>query len=652
MARASCADSGSSAGRPGVSRKAAAPRRRASARKAWSTPLGLGSPHHTNAVSFARTALAATRNTTAKVNERAQDTACRSVRQRARLVKRATLSGVEARFGRYELVRLLDHGGMGEVWLAHVRGPERVHKTVVLKRIRAERANDEGARGRFAEEARVATSLSHPHIVPVFEFGELDGGYFLVMEWLRGGNLAGVAGVDREPLPWAATALIGTQLCDALAYVHARTNKSSAHLVHGDVTPRNVLFSTDGHALLADFGLARFAGRGRAGTLRYQAPEQARGEAFDARADLYALALVLAEAATGRPAYDRDSERATKQARVGRHSRFRGCDEELASVLRRALAASPDGRFANAASMRAAFEALLDREPGARAAGRAEIVARCSRANGRGGGRAFADRDAGDARGHHGGVAVALGAGSDCRGGARRRSVAVGGTCGVALERTGETAGGLYNAPPTDRAASGGARRAASGGARFAGGADARLAGTDAGLAGAAAARSPALPPGSPALPVSGSPAPPTSPTRAPLRHLEREHATPPTAPLEPALLDLNASPWAHVRIDGKERGETPLLGLSLPAGTHTVEFTNEPLGVHRQVVVTLRSGEHARRVSRPVALTVVRGLRTVRSLRTLSLPGAGCRLSAASRAGPARGRFSSLTRIATLQKH
>ncbi|MGZ3407686.1 MAG: serine/threonine-protein kinase, partial [Polyangia bacterium] len=284
---------------------------------------------------------------------------------------------MEAPVGRYELIRLLDQGGMGEVWLARARGPERVHKTVVLKRVRAERANDDAARARFTEEARVAISLSHPHIVPVFEFGELDGSYFLVMEWLRGGDLARVAGVDRAPLSWAAIALIATQLCDALAYVHARANKGGARLVHGDVTPRNVLFSTDGHALLADFGLARFAGRGRAGTPRYQSPEQARGEAFDTRADLYALALVLSEAATGRPAYDRDTERAAKQAKVGVIPDFSGCDEGLATVLRRALAANADGRYADAAAMRAAFEALLDREPGARAAGRAEIIARC-----------------------------------------------------------------------------------------------------------------------------------------------------------------------------------------------------------------------------------------------------------------------------------
>ena len=469
---------------------------------------------------------------------------------------------MEAQYGRYELVRPLDHGGMGEVWLARARGPERVHKTVVLKRIRGERASDDAARAHFAEEARVAVSLSHPHIVPVFEFGELDGAYFLVMEWLRGGNLGRVAGVDRAPLPWPAVALIGTQLCDALAYVHARTNHAGARLVHGDVTPRNVLFSADGHALLADFGLARFAGQGRAGTLRYQAPEQARGDVFDARADLYALALVLSEAATGRPAYDRDAERAVKQARVGIIPDFDGCDAGLAGVLRHGLAASPDGRFTDAAAMRAALEALLDRVPGARAAGRAELVARCAAAGGESGDAARtatqATREA----------TVAAASRVRRRLGVAALVVVAGASLWMAhAARQAAPAPGLGPAPapaPTS----------------------------------AAFPRAP-TPPAAPSLapvPQPARPSPPLPPARATARtpRPPERRAEPPA---EPATLDVNAKPWAHVRVDGQPRGETPLLGLSLPPGVHSIELSNEPLGAHRELSVTLRPGEHARRV-------------------------------------------------------
>jgi serine/threonine-protein kinase len=455
---------------------------------------------------------------------------------------------VQASFGRYELVSLLDKGGMGEVWLARTRGPERVHKTVVLKRIRAERARDEAARARFTDEARIAMSLSHPHIVPVFELGELDGAYFLVMEWLRGGDLSRVAGIGRTPLLASATALIGSQLSDALAYVHARENRAGARLVHGDVAPRNVLFSGDGHALLADFGLARFAGQGRAGTLRYLAPEQARGEPFDARADLYALALVLAEAATGRPAYDRDAERALKQARVGIIPDFAGCDEALAQVLRRALAALPDGRFADAAAMRAAFDAFLDREPGARAAGRDEIIARL-RASG-------ASPVAEPSR-------SATLATRDATGVRVRTRV---GDLLLALLFVAVAAAFWLRYEPNRPHAT---------------------------LTQPTPLKLPAPIPPTPRVPSpERSSSPPThEPTRAhPTRHADR-------ATSAPAILDVNATPWAHVRVDGKLQGETPLIGLSLPAGIHTIELANEPLGVHREIRITLQPGEHVTRV-------------------------------------------------------
>jgi serine/threonine-protein kinase len=467
-----------------------------------------------------------------------------------------------ARFGRFELVGPLGSGGMAEVFLARAGGAARVQKTVVLKRLRPEQTEDEAARARFVEEARVAVSLSHPHLVPVFEFGEQDGRYFLVMEWVRGGELARVAGVDRAPLGWAAAALCGSQLCDALAYVHARKDRRGAGLVHGDVTPRNVLLSRDGHALLGDFGLARFAPRGRAGTRRFLAPEQARGEPSDGRADLYALALVLTEAATGQPAYDRDPERAEKQARVGLAPVLDGVDEGLAALLKRALAPSAESRFADAAAMRDAFESLLDREPRARATGRAELIARVAVSRedappspeSRLDPSALATREATRAPRSRSLVLPLLAA-------------AIAGALGLTLlTRIAPTKPApKIEAPPPPRVEA-------------------------------------PLPPKveAPATAKVEAPAPPKAEVPAPVAAKPSPHAPrkpTATAPAAPATLDLNAVPWAHVRIDGADRGETPLLGLSLPPGPHRIELANEPLGVRRELRLDLPPAGHVERV-------------------------------------------------------
>jgi serine/threonine-protein kinase len=438
--------------------------------------------------------------------------------------------------GRYELVKRLGSGGMGEVWLARTRGPERVQKLVVLKRLLPERLADETARARFVDEARVAVGLSHPRLVPVFDFGSSENGeYFLAMEYMRGGDLARIAGIDRAPLAWTAVALLGSELCDALAYVHAKKDRRDAGLVHGDVTPHNVLLSQEGHALLADFGLMRFAPRDRAGTRRYQAPEQARGEPFDGRADLYALALVLVEAATGKPAYDRDP--AAAQTRVGLVPQLDGVDSELAAILKRALAPSPESR-PDARSLRDQFDALLDREPRARTQGRAELAERVA---------SMPPPN----------LPASLTEATRAAEPSRRWWMWV--PVGVSL-----IAGGwwLSSRPPAPQPIA---------------------------LAPSPSPTVVVVISPSPVVVIAPPPAPPPS------HPAKKARPLPSVAPAM-ARLDLNAMPWAHVRIDGEDRGDTPILDLELPAGPHRIELSNEPLGVHRELVVELHPGEHARR--------------------------------------------------------
>ncbi len=470
-------------------------------------------------------------------------------------------------FGRYQVLRRLGSGGMGEVWLARARGPERVQKTVVVKRLRSDRLGDESARARFVEEARVAVALTHPRLVPVFDFGDENGEYFLVMEFVGGGDLQRIAGVDRSPLGWESVALVGSEICDALAYVHTRKDRRGEHLVHGDVTPHNILLSPEGHALLGDFGLTRFAPHDRAGTRRYQAPEQVRGQPFDGRADLYSLALLLCETATGSPAYDRDSKRAAEQARVGILPPLDSCDAALATVLRRALSAAPEGRFATAAALRDQFDALLDREPRARNVGRAELVRRIAAAPAIEGAPSSSR------------LALTEGTRDATKAPSTRRWLWV-----SLLLVPLSAAAWLWLRPSIARVTSADPPRMV-------------LASPPAATSPVTSQQRPELPPSAPS-PAVASRAPRTNrAARAPSSPATATSAPPPLPQM--ATLDLNATPWAHVRIDGRDLGDTPLLSLELTAGSHRVELINEPLGIRREVVVELHPGEHARRVER-----------------------------------------------------
>jgi hypothetical protein len=265
------------------------------------------------------------------------------------------------RFGRYELVRRLGRGGMAEVFLARYRGPESFEKRLVIKRVLPERSRDRAFLTLFFEEARLHVSLSHGNLVPVFDFGRVGNLYFIAMEYVPGTDLGAILG--RGALSPAEVAYVGVELCRGLGYVHRRG------LVHRDVTPRNVLVSTEGEIKLSDFGVAlasQATGQGGLrGTPAYMAPEQARGEALDGRADLYALALVLIEALTGkRVRAAREGEDATALATATPPLPPEGpLAGALGAVLLRAAAPDARDRFADADAMLAALDGALKSLP-------------------------------------------------------------------------------------------------------------------------------------------------------------------------------------------------------------------------------------------------------------------------------------------------
>jgi serine/threonine-protein kinase len=204
------------------------------------------------------------------------------------------------RLGRYQLVERIGSGGMAEVFKAELRGTGSFAKTVCVKRIRPESARDPELVAMFMDEATLAARFDHPNLVPILDFGEVDGEYFLAMELVDGADLDRV--LEDGPLDPALATHVALAVARALAYLHARG------VVHRDVSPSNVLLSKEGAVKLGDFGVVKTEGR-RAhtetgtikGKLRYMSPEQATGGAVGPKSDAYALGAVYWEMLVGTP---------------------------------------------------------------------------------------------------------------------------------------------------------------------------------------------------------------------------------------------------------------------------------------------------------------------------------------------------------------
>jgi serine/threonine protein kinase/Tol biopolymer transport system component len=221
-----------------------------------------------------------------------------------------------ARLGPYQILGLLSEGGMGEVYRAK---DTRLERTVAIKILREHLSGNPQLRERFEREARAISSLSHPHICPLYDVGHQDGIDYLVMEYLEGETLA--SRLKKGPLPVDQMLQYAIQITDALDTAHKHG------VIHRDLKPGNIMLTKNGARLL-DFGLAKvraaeaaagmtalptqaapLTGEGTIlGTLQYMAPEQLEGGEADARTDIFALGAVIYEMATGRKAFDSKSQ--------------------------------------------------------------------------------------------------------------------------------------------------------------------------------------------------------------------------------------------------------------------------------------------------------------------------------------------------------
>jgi serine/threonine-protein kinase len=279
--------------------------------------------------------------------------------------------------GRYRLVRELAKGGMGVVYLARAEGAVGFVKPVVVKLVLPEHAGDRRFVSMFAREAQILSNLRHASIVDVIEFGEQDGAYVMVLEYVRGYHLGQWSKYlrlkGRSVAP--ATALqIVIDVLEALDHAHSMEHPdgSSMHIVHRDVSPSNILLDEDGRARLLDFGVARMRGgdfdyqtqvKGFVGKLIYSAPEIfADGDATPA-SDCYACAVVLHETLLGRNTFRADTQAQTLN-RVLNHAPepieklVQGVPRGLDAVLEKALAKSPEDRFVSARAFANALRAI------------------------------------------------------------------------------------------------------------------------------------------------------------------------------------------------------------------------------------------------------------------------------------------------------
>jgi serine/threonine protein kinase len=267
------------------------------------------------------------------------------------------------RIGRFEPIKLLGRGGMGEVFLA--RDPL-IDRLVAVKLLGA--AFDADARERFKREARAAGRLHHEHIVTIFDVGEHDGRPFIAMEYVPGETLAALI---RRPAPPPRAELLALldDACEGLAYAHR------AGVAHLDVKPENLIRHDDGPLKILDFGIARVIAadethtRHVLGTLRYMSPEQLNGGEVDHRSDIFGIGCVLFEMVTGQPAFGATWPEVMARVTSGevpRPSEFvPGLPAELDRIAVKAMAFDPAERYDDLDALREELAAVRPAVEGA-----------------------------------------------------------------------------------------------------------------------------------------------------------------------------------------------------------------------------------------------------------------------------------------------
>lgn len=499
-------------------------------------------------------------------------------------------------FGKYVLEREIAAGGMARVYLATLRGAVGFEKKLVVKQIRPELASEGAFVRRFVDEAKTAVELSHPNIVPVYELGVEQGVYYLAMEFCVGVTLAEILN-ESGPLSPVEGAYVGIEICRALDYAHRKSG-----IVHRDVTPRNVMLDEEGAVRLIDFGIAAPATVTKRrtdlfGSPGHMPPEQIEGGELTPATDVFAVAVLLAEAWTGDAPFRRSTPEECLAAMDTPPKAIDAEEPELAPVaelVARAMSLDarerPESAEAFARPLRD-FVKQADLGDVARRLG--ERVRRARR-------RLLASSPALED--------VTAEPGST----AKLETPAVTRTFAARGEMTEWTRKLPSVPPPSDEPTPTTASNGTAPSGRSSGGwrlIAVLLAGVV--IAGVITVRfrgstppAPAASSAPSAVPVAPDPTPAPTPKPVPTPSalpsasaapVPKPHTMPSATAMEPAgkaRLNLSAKPGARVSVDGRGRGMTPVMGLELSAGPHSVVFESPLLGERVSASVTLSTGQ------------------------------------------------------------
>jgi eukaryotic-like serine/threonine-protein kinase len=275
-------------------------------------------------------------------------------------------------FSSYEIESRLAVGGMAEVWRAKINGLQGFEKRIVIKTMLTQLHQKRELVEMFVREASLAARLSHPNIVDVLDFGQLEGRYFIAMEYVSGLTLRvahrRMLATGRR-LPIAMVLHVLSDLCEALQHVHdLGDSEGPLGLIHRDVSPENVIISTTGTAKLIDFGAARATARTPPGGLfvgkyRYSAPERILNQGEDCRSDVYSVGVILYECLVGRRPFEGTNKEVVRAATSAPFCDPATADPSIpasvAAIVRQATAHRPEHRFPSAHDLGAALTACL-----------------------------------------------------------------------------------------------------------------------------------------------------------------------------------------------------------------------------------------------------------------------------------------------------